>query len=89
MIDPFGLIARLKRLAAIFVALIFGMALFTHLASALISNIDASWLLVFLLFSPTAYFIRETGLRSKRRESRQNRGVERTPVAPNHGMENN
>lgn len=82
MIDPFGLIAKLKKLAAIFVGLIFGMALFAHLAPALISAIDASSLLLFLFFSPAAYFIREARHRSKRRESRQNRGIERTPITP-------
>lgn len=87
MIDPFGLIARLKRLAAIFVGVIFGMALFTHLAPALLQSTDQSWLLALLILSPVAYFIRESRLRQKRKQPRQTRGAERTPIMPHHAME--
>jgi hypothetical protein len=77
----------LKKLGMTLVALILGIALFRHLAPVLTKEIDLSGLLVLLILSPLAYIIRESRLAKTRKQARETRGTERTPVMPNHDME--
>lgn len=77
----------LKKLGAVLVGVILGVNLLRHVGPALAESADPSWLLIFLVISPVAYLIREAHLRIKRRIPQHGKAVERTPVMPNHNME--
>jgi hypothetical protein len=77
----------LKKLAAVLVGVIFGIALFTHLASTFLANADSSWLFFVVPLEPCS-LLYPCGAECGRSTGRCNwEKPQRTPVMPSHNIE--
>jgi hypothetical protein len=77
----------LKKLGLAFVVLLFGVPVVLQLVATVIDRSGLSLLWLLCIVSPLAYVIRQARLGRTPQDTRNTRGIERTPILPQHLME--